>query len=288
MKQSWSKPGVQLFVGVLMAAALAPMEATAFTLIRSGSKVTNIGWQINTVTFDVDTSCNSYLTNVNSAIEAAASLWGAVPDSTLTVARGSTTTLPNAITTYVGASATSYAPSGNAIVYCDTAFSTNSGASADSTPGFATGQNISSSGRIDGCLLVLNVQSGGKANITTLSSTVVNTVLTHEIGHCLGIGHSADEEALMYYNTNSSRQAVLAKDDMDAVAYLYPKQELGDSFLGCSTASVAAWKAPRGGGRPGPLLRALGSDLVWFAALIVFLRLYAIWLRRPKPAPSCV
>lgn len=287
MKQRWTKPVVPLLAGALLGSLLTPSKASAFTLVRSGSNVTNIGWQINTVTFDVDTSCNSYLTNVNTAIEAAANLWGAVPDSTLTVARGSSTTLPNPITTYVGASASSYAPSGNAIVYCDSSFSTNSGASADSTPGFATGQNISSGGRIDGCLLVLNVQSGGKANITTLSASVVNTVLTHEIGHCLGIGHSADVEALMYYNTNSTRQAVLAKDDMDAVAYLYPKQELGDSFLGCSTATMSVWRTHRGGGPPGPLLRALGSDLVWFATLIVFLKLYAVWLRRRKPVPSC-
>jgi hypothetical protein len=253
-------------------------KAAAFTLVRGSAGQSNIGWVSSTVTFDYDTSCNSYLANVNSAVGAAANVWNALPTSTLTVQSGSSTTLPSAITTYVGNTASSYAPAGNAIVYCDSSFGAHSGLDANSIPGFATGQNISSSGTIDGCLLVLNVQAGATASITTLNSTVTNTVLAHEIGHCLGFGHSADSNALMYYATGLGRQTVLANDDIDAATYLYPKQDAGSSIPGCS-AIASTTGTPGSHRRSTPWWGFLTGDLIYVALFLGARRLFIT--RRP-------
>ncbi|MEI8122194.1 MAG: matrixin family metalloprotease, partial [bacterium] len=43
----------------------------------------------------------------------------------------------------------------------------------------------------------------------------------HEIGHCVGLGHSADPGAVMYPFYDGSRAAVLAKDDIDALQSIY-------------------------------------------------------------------
>lgn len=265
---------------------LAHVEVQGFTLIRSGSGVTAMGWGSSTVTFDIDSSCNSVLGITNSAIDKAISVWGAVPTSKLEVVRGSTVTLASPITTYVGSSATSYAPEGNAIVYCDSNFGTHSGADANSIPGFATGQNFSSSGTINGCLLVLNIQSGAAANIQSLNETLVETILTHEIGHCLGLGHSSDTEALMYYATGAGRGTYLARDDMDGVTYLYPIQELSTSFPGCSAiASTRKNQTPKPGGRNngwGYYLGGLGSDIILGLLILVVFRLFRVRHRRPS------
>lgn len=47
------------------------------------------------------------------------------------------------------------------------------------------------------------------------------SVLAHEIGHAIGLGHSEDTNALMYYKTSGLRTN-LHQDDIDGVTYLYP------------------------------------------------------------------
>jgi hypothetical protein len=246
-------------------------SADAFTVVLNNQGRTSDGWDSNTVTFDIDTSCNSYLTKVHEAIERAKSTWGAVPTSALKVERGSLVTLSSPITTYVGNTASAYAPIGNTIVYCDTNFGTNSNVDANSVPGYATGYNLDGNGKIRGSLLVLNVQSGASANINSLDSTLLGVVLTHEIGHCLGVGHSADTEALMYYQSGAGRQVVLAQDDIDAVTYLYPKQELGKAFPGCgSISTLYPSDTKRLGGGVSGFFKTLGPDI---ALLMLFLAL---------------
>ena len=259
---------------------VAASSGFAFTLNQGGnSSITNTGWQTGTVTFDIDVSCNNYRTTVESAINAAAGLWGTVPSSSLNIALGQTVTLSKAITTYVGAAATEYAPVGNPIVYCDAAFSTTSPSlDKDSIPGFATGSNLTSDGRIQGALLVLNVESGAKANITTLDETLVHVILTHEIGHCLGFGHSADTNAMMYYATGAGRQMVLAKDDIDAVTYLYPRKDLSSKGFGCTPGLIDSHN------RKGPPSGFFGGGFSDFAFWIGIFASYWIWTKRRQVA----
>ncbi|WP_408095440.1 matrixin family metalloprotease [Peredibacter sp. HCB2-198] len=55
----------------------------------------------------------------------------------------------------------------------------------------------------------------------SLSTSDKISVLAHEIGHAIGLGHSEDSAALMYYRTVSLRTN-LGQDDVDGVTYLYP------------------------------------------------------------------
>lgn len=197
----------------------------AFTLTRGSQGQAALGYASAHVTFDVDTSCASYTDLVKSTVDAAAKVWGAVPNSTLKISLGEFTQLPSAITTYVGSSASQYVPVGNPVIYCDTSFAAHSGQDADSIPGFATSQYLNSAGEIQTGLLVLNFQSGARSNLATMDFTIASVVLTHEIGHVVGIGHSSDTNSLMYYATGSGRKNVLSKDDIDAVTYLYPSKE---------------------------------------------------------------
>ena len=59
------------------------------------------------------------------------------------------------------------------------------------------------------------------------------------MGHTLGLGHSQDLNALMYYDESLKQNLALAQDDIDGITYLYPRNELGnDKTMGCSTVSL--------------------------------------------------
>ena len=77
----------------LLLGALAN-SAHAFTLIYSTSTNKSVvGWKQNTITFDIDSTCSSYMSTVQSAISAAAEVWNSVPTSALTISIGTTVSL---------------------------------------------------------------------------------------------------------------------------------------------------------------------------------------------------
>ncbi|MFA6034851.1 MAG: matrixin family metalloprotease, partial [Myxococcota bacterium] len=53
----------------------------------------------------------------------------------------------------------------------------------------------------------------------------IQNTMTHEAGHVLGLGHSDDPNAVMYYSVKpgETSKRVLAQDDIDGVCAIYPK-----------------------------------------------------------------
>ncbi len=70
------------------------------------------------------------------------------------------------------------------------------------------------------------------------ADTDLQAVLTHEVGHFIGIAHSSNSEAVMYaeYTPGSLTQRTLKPDDVEAVCAVYP----ADRGVACNT-------EPRGG-----------------------------------------
>jgi hypothetical protein len=69
----------------------------------------------------------------------------------------------------------------------------------------------------------------------------LQAILTHEVGHFIGVAHSSDPSAVMFasYSPGSTAQRTLTPDDIDAVCNIYPAN--GDNV--CNT-------EPRGGFSP--------------------------------------
>lgn len=87
---------------------------------------------------------------------------------------------------------------------------------------------------INGALFLLN----GHANSTldTLDTDAMISLLAHEIGHAVGLGHSPVRDSLMYYENLTNRRA-LGWDDYDGITYLYPARQ--PEILGCGTIGTA-------------------------------------------------
>jgi hypothetical protein len=86
---------------------------------------------------------------------------------------------------------------------------------------------------IKGSVVIINETSTAFKNLNTNQKI---SVISHEIGHAIGLGHSDDRAALMYFSVVPVRNS-LGRDDMDGVTYLYPVQ--GDMFgLGCFLGNI--------------------------------------------------
>jgi hypothetical protein len=63
-------------------------------------------------------------------------------------------------------------------------------------------------------------------------------VATHELGHVLGLGHSADADATMFFQAHfDGRGAALRQDDVDGLRFIYPGTSLVLDSLDADTAS---------------------------------------------------
>jgi MYXO-CTERM domain-containing protein len=60
-----------------------------------------------------------------------------------------------------------------------------------------------------------------------VGDTAFATVLTHEVGHLLGLAHTSNHRAIMYYTYIGQIEPRLATDDIEGICTLYPDDECG-------------------------------------------------------------
>ena len=167
--------------------------------------------------------------NIKSLMEDAFAVWNAVPTSPVKLTVSGTTS--------------STAAAEPVTVYCETNFQAVTGADANFVPGAAAVGSTGDYATIG--IVYLNVAPAGQANITLFNRNLLTIILAHEIGHIIGLGHSHDKNALMYFDASAKTTLNLSQDDVDGLSYLYPRDELGkDQPMGCGL--VSSVKPPSG------------------------------------------
>ncbi len=221
-------------------------SASAFTLI---SNQITAGWNTRTLSFDVnETSCTAAgvsVTELNAAIDAAVELWNKSPNTGIKISRGSvvtTTTNTNPPT-----------------IYC------NSTAQSDGVAGVGS-ISQTTGGHPSLGSLYLNGDSSKGAYFGNIGTTLQTLVVAHEMGHVLGLGHSEQQYALMYYDLSSKENSNLSQDDMDGLAWLNPKDEFSNGTMGCATIKSIGDHLPPSGGNGAILINWMLLILVAFGA----------------------
>lgn len=227
--------------------AFGPGEARAFTL---GSSLTKAGWDTKELTFLVnESSCTGLgisTSDLEEAIDAAFSLWNSVPTSNLKLVRGATTTL------------TGFS-NNPPVIWCDNTTITTSTNLGQGGAGVS-----SSTGRPVQGGLVLNGKVTDSGYFGSSSAIVREITVAHEIGHVLGLGHSDQDFALMYYNVGAKADLRLSQDDIDGITWLNPRNEPSDKVMGCATVQTVGGSGGGGGGSSSLLLEwAMVIGMAW-------------------------
>lgn len=194
------------------------MNSNSFAFTLNSSTSSNFkGWNNPNIKFQLNlTNCPTNV-DVSGIINDALAIWNNVAPSRVNVS--------------VVGNTTSVTYSDPITIICDVNYGSESPGAADGSPGAAsiqpsTGDSITSG------IMYLNASSG-RANISNLDRNLVAVTLAHEIGHLLGLGHSQDLNALMYYNASLKTHLGLAQDDIDGITYLYPRNEFDkDKMMG--------------------------------------------------------
>jgi predicted Zn-dependent protease len=183
------------------------------------------GWNTKSLTIYFNPqNCPVSEATMTEAIDDALAVWNGVPTTSISIQRNSTDTSIS-VSSFLGGSA-SQVP----LILCDANFSADVGDSADSVP--AATMNVTGSPIVYGGI-VLNAQTSAAANISQLTFNQLVITLAHELGHVLGLGHSSDANALMYYSIGNKAQAAVTLDDEDGLTNLYPRDEFRGGLLGC-------------------------------------------------------
>ena len=170
------------------------------------------------------------------ALDSANDFWNTVPSSTLRLKKGGTLTTSDplylngelcAADSEVSCDINTTVPVGDDIIISCNDNSINFPVStilALSAPTNTSGSKIS------GSTILINNTLG--SDFSNLSYHEKRSLLAHELGHAIGLGHSTRNEALMYYK-NAKHMNRLSQDDIDGVTYLYPNKLDGcGSFFG--------------------------------------------------------
>ncbi len=266
----FSKVGLLL---VLTAVAFVPGFAHAFTLQGTDSNLR--GWNLNMLQVKVSTEeCSVSADVLNGSVDRAFALWNSISDSGIKLYRSSTANTVALADYYTGATT---AQENGPVIFCSSTFSTVASTDGDQIVGL--GYARSEGAAIIGGFMVLNSEAGKAADILKISEGLLDTVIAHEMGHVLGLGHSQDTKALMNYNLAARTILSVSKDDADGLRYLYPRNEVTNPYpLGCGTVENRGEKRGGGGasvtGGPGGPSGMAGA--VSYLAMFMF----AYWVTR--------
>jgi hypothetical protein len=208
--------------------SLSSSKSYSFTLVQQNNSQFK-GWANPEIKFALNlTNCPASV-DVRSIVNDALAVWNNVASSRVklsVVGDTTSTTLADPIT-----------------IYCDINFGASIPGAANSSPGYA--QHLPQTGDyITSGIMTLNA-SAGQANIANLSRSLVAVVLAHEIGHLIGLGHTQDLNALMYYDASLKNSLALSQDDIDGISYLYPRDETaGDKMMGCALVKSSSPPTP--------------------------------------------
>jgi hypothetical protein len=211
-----------------IAALLVSSNAQAFTLMFWSDGSPLYGWPSSNVT--VDTNLSQCTTNITSLIDTSMTTWNQLDSADLVISRGaSVSTTPTV--------AYAQATAGTPVIVCDQSLLANFGAGLSGVLGFVAVRAKDASSHITYAPMILNFDSGAAGNLALYQTPVVQSVIAHEMGHMMGIGHSTDTKALMYpsIDPNTKTRFSLAKDDADAMIWIYPRSEFQGGIFGCGT-----------------------------------------------------
>jgi hypothetical protein len=240
-------------------------SVNAWTLISAGMK----GFQATEVTINfANTSCsNAGLTSdtlQSNTKEAIDIFWNKVSGGSLTLKMGGLTSINIDGQTSSAAVAANLAADNTILVGCNDDVSSFSNGFTGAVGSIA----CNSAGVCRGAVIV-NAHSS--STLPTYSANELQTLLGHEIGHAIGLGHSSVEEAIMYYSLGGKTQEYLHQDDINGFTYLYPnKKKLGGLAGSCS--SITNIDKPGGGLNSFLLLALLGFLLSKIAHLSLKLK----------------
>lgn len=210
---------MRIIFGIL----LIPHLAWAWTLSASGL----MGWKTKNLVINWSSSnCSISSTELTDTIDKAIDVWNRNPTTNITLSRNPSETSMT-VAAFLAGNATPMP-----VILCDHQLSTNNpGVDPDGVPGLT---HLTTYAPITYGGILLNTEPGAAADINNFSETENVIILAHELGHLLGLGHSSDTKALMYYSLDGKTSAVLARDDRDGMAYLYPRNEFQGGFYGCT------------------------------------------------------
>jgi hypothetical protein len=125
--------------------------------------------------------------------------------------------------------ATAIPPVSEILITCNDNTAVNfEGTEAQTVFAIALPNDISGNNIIGSIIIINNTPDGDSENpFSGLSYQQKIAVISHEIGHAIGIGHTSKNENIMYYTPTPERFA-LGADDAMAMSYLYPEK-----FDGC-------------------------------------------------------
>ncbi|MDZ4677962.1 MAG: matrixin family metalloprotease [Oligoflexia bacterium] len=194
----------------------------AFTLALPNPGM--LGWDRRPLSININaTNCPSNI-SLAPIVDSAAQTWNTVPTSNMTVRTG------GPATSTIG-QLTSEVTYDTPVITCSSNFQADTGLDANSSSAAAY-VTLSGNKIVHGYIL-LNVQTGSQGHISNLNPSRLVIIIAHEIGHILGLGHSDDSKALMYFDVSAKTKSTLARDDMDGVTYLYQRNEPPDGIFGC-------------------------------------------------------